>query len=294
MDGRHSIHSRSFTYCFPSFYLILVRMLTKGMALAALGGMEDSTGSSRQVTLRGPYSSTARCKATRSNTPTGTLPEHTCSQNTAQKGTTKQLEANYELILALATTLNKHLKKRDVIGPESKDLATKCLDEVIRICEVCIRKEARRRDSVGPMMVGSSKPKLKGEDTVQGRNPAIIERFHGHSAKRGPLEVGIDNGETSNNDTSHRIIHSLRDSALPVQSAILSQLTLFGEEMNHPAGLQQDSLPCGQAGFLRLESLDTRHPLPENPNIFLSSTPFDLLSHRASQKTIQIKEVCLP
>lgn len=257
----------------------------------------DDSGNLKQVTLRGSSASkiqeslakecrgTAKRKAI-GNIPSGTFSEHMCSQDgTTHKGTTKQLEANYELILALVTTLNKHLRKREVIGPESKDLAIKCLDEVIRICEVCIRKETRRRDSVGTMIVGPLKTKQKGEGMAQGRNLAIIERYHGHSTKSGQLEIGVNSGEGPNNDTSLRVIHTLNNSAL-------SQLKLFGENMDYPAGLQQRSLPCC---LTRLQRQDTRHPLlPENTNIFLSPTPSDLLSHPASQKTIQMTEVCPP
>lgn len=257
-----------------------------------------------QVTSRGSNTSkvqgklakesrgTAKHKAT-SNLPTVAFSDHTCGQATGHKGTITQLEANYELILTLVTTLNKHLKKREVIGPESKNLATKCLDEVTRICEVCIRKEVRRRDSVGPLIVEFSNPKPKGGDTAQGRNPPIIERFHGHSAKSGPPGIGINSGESPNNDAPHGVIRTLRGSALPMQSAILGQLRLVGEGMDHTAGLQQHSPPCNLTGPQRL---DTRHPLPENqnPDVFLSSTSLDLLSHRAPQKAIQMTEVCLP
>ena len=266
-----------------------------------VSGMENS-GNVTQVTPRGSNTSkiqgklakesrgTAKHKAT-SNPPTGAFSDHTCGQATGHKGTTKQLEANYELILALVATLNKHLKKREVIGPESKDLATKCLDEVIRICEVCIRKEARQRDSVGPMIMEFSNPKPKGGDTAQGRNLPIIERFHGHSAKSGPPGIGINSGESSNNAAPHGVIQTLRGSALPMQSAILGQLRLSSEGMDHTAGLRQCSPSCNLTG---LQRLDTRHPLPEDPDIFLSSTSLDQLSHKAPQKAIQMTEVCLP
>lgn len=259
----------------------------------------DGNGNLKQVTLRGSYTNkipessvnvcrgTAKRKAT-SNIPIDALSEHTCIQDATRKRTTKQLEANYELILALATTLNKHLKKREVIGPESKDLAIKCLGEVIRICEVCIRKEAQQRDSAGTMIVESPKSRLKGEGTAQGRNPVIIERFHGHSTRARPIEVNVNGGESPNNDTSHGVIHTLKNSILPMQSAILSQLTLFGEQIDHPA-LQQCSLPCSMSGFQRL---NTRHPLLED--IFLPSTSFDLLSHQTSQEMVQMTEVCSP
>jgi len=60
------------------------------------------------------------------------------------------LEPNYELIHSLASALSKHLKKKKSLTAEkSRDFMVKCVNEIIRICEVCIKKEAKRKEAEG-------------------------------------------------------------------------------------------------------------------------------------------------
>ncbi|KAF8460679.1 hypothetical protein BDZ91DRAFT_798756 [Kalaharituber pfeilii] len=68
----------------------------------------------------------------------------------------KQFEANYDLIHALTSSLNKHLKRQDVIDDKSKELTIKCLDEIIRICAICLKREAKLKDATSMSLSGVS------------------------------------------------------------------------------------------------------------------------------------------
>ncbi|KAF8442620.1 hypothetical protein BGX38DRAFT_777390 [Terfezia claveryi] len=81
------------------------------------------------------------------------------------------LEPNYELIHSLASALSKHLMRKNLTAEKSRDFMVKCVKEIIHICDVCIKKEAKRKEAEGRVKTVSAR--LEGTTALDNGSNSI-------------------------------------------------------------------------------------------------------------------------
>lgn len=98
------------------------------------------------------------------------------SSGASQQSKPELPEANYDLIHALASALNKHLKKQDVIGEKSKDFTMKCVDEIIHICMICMKKEAmRKKETEGKICLRADRLRISTREGPMREDERLVE-----------------------------------------------------------------------------------------------------------------------
>ncbi|KAI5799173.1 hypothetical protein DFH27DRAFT_559877 [Peziza echinospora] len=110
---------------------------------------------------------------------------HTTPTSAKTSKSEKQLEANYELIQSLASTLSNHLKRQEVVGERSRELTIRGLDEISRISGIGMKREAKQlKESLREAKILSSKKTPSGQTIESGGEPASsMEQHDQHNPK---------------------------------------------------------------------------------------------------------------